>query len=268
MDTKRLEATISFAGMIAIPVGVLPVVDSTEKRISFKTLHAPCMTPVVQPKRCPVCDVEVGSDDTVSGFKVGGSYIPVTAAEKESVAPDRSKVIELTKFVPGLPSETKLAAQDSHWLVPEPGVHGDHYAVLVEAMMRQGVLGMAMATLWGKQWPVVLEEEQGGLLLTKLWPARAVRGFDLVLPVSDEKHVMLMQSLVGEFTEDVAADDLTAPAHDALRELVEAKVAGREFTAPEVAVPEPTLDFEKALHASIAKAQAAKKKPKRKAKAA
>jgi non-homologous end joining protein Ku len=260
MDTIRMKATISFAGVVSAEVGVLPVIDSTEKRVPFKTLHATCLTPIEQPKHCPACNVRVDKDDLISGYKAAGGYITVSEEEKKSVAAERSPVIEITKFVRSLPQGLDLHTQDGHWLVPEPGTSTDRYASLVETMAEMEVVGVAMTTLWGKQWPVIVGIEEGGLLLTKLWPARAVRHFDVDLPKIAADRKKLMKLVVGEWIGEISDDDLTAPAHSGLRELVDAKIAGTTFVVPEAPVPAVMVDdFDQALKNAYVAAREAKR---------
>lgn len=272
MDTKRLEASIVF-GVVSIPVGVVPVVKSTANGVRFTNLHAttkkgkPCLTPLKQPKTCPVCEVEVEADQIVSGYKHGDGYVVVTDAEKESVSAGRSPLISISKFVSNdvtLEETIRLSAQSSYWLVPEVGVATEHYAVLMRQMDDSNVVGMAHASLWGKQWPVVLapslDHEVGiGLLLTKLTPAKAVRRFDVELPRPGVKMLSTMKMLIEEYQGGLDASDLSAPEQDDLRDLVDAKVAGREFVPGEVVEPKPMPDLMAAMKESIALAKASKK---------
>lgn len=258
MEGKRLNATLTF-GMVSIPVGVVPVLDSTD-RVSFKRLHAKCEQPVKQPLYCPTCDVrDVDTADVVSGFEVArGRYVVITDDEKASVAPNRSPLIQISKFVSNrsvqLLSAVRVASDKSYWL-PPASEHVLHpYAVLARAMHAQSVLAIAKATVWQREWPVCIEVIDGMMALTQLHPASSVRSSDLDLPKVSAQELSMARTVLGEFTGELAADDLVSQADNALRDLVASKLAGTDFMPPVNVTPEPTMDIMAALKASMPKA--------------
>ena len=108
----------------------------------------------------------------------------------------------------------------------------------------------------------------GGLVLYKLRNPHELRKIDSV-PQSEQKEVnkdelKLSISLVESMTSSLKDLDLTDRYRDALREMIEAKIAGKEV----VSVPEeekPVVDIMTALKQSIERTKA-QKKPMEKAK--
>jgi len=269
VEGKRLNATLTF-GMVVIPVGVIPVLDSTD-RTSFKRLHRKCEQPLKQPLHCPTCDVDVDSADVVSGFEYGkGSYLVITDEEKASVAANRSPMIEISKFVDGrstaLMDAVRLGSDKSYWLPPQ-NEHVLHpYTVLAHGMVTAGVIGIAKATVWSRQWPVCIVVIDGMFALTQLHPASAVRAGGLDTPDIKASEGSMARTVIAEFTGTLEPEDLVSDADNALRDLVAAKLKGEQFTAPEAVTPEPTMNIMDALKASLAtskKASKTKKQTKR-----
>jgi DNA end-binding protein Ku len=269
VESNRVNATLTF-GMVSIPVGVVPVLRSTD-RVSFSNLHAhtpagePCLTPLKSPKLCPTCDVQVEQDDVVSGYKVAkDSFLVISEEEKASVAPNRSPMIEISKFVTGrsvaLMNAVRLGQDKSYWLPPQNDLALHPYAVLAHGMREEGVLGLAKATIWQRQWPVCIEVIDGMLALTQLHPASGVREGGMELPPVKANERSLARTVISEYTGEFEMDDLVSDADDALKGLIEAKLMGLEFTAPEIVVPEPTLNIMDALKASMKKAKTTKRK--------
>ena len=68
--------------------------------VSFRTLHRECGTPIKQKRFCPTHEREVASDELVKGWEFAkGQYVLVEEADLESVALQRSRSIELLRFV-------------------------------------------------------------------------------------------------------------------------------------------------------------------------
>ena len=156
MEGKRLNATLTF-GMVVIPVGVVPVLDSTD-RVSFKRVHSVCGDPLKQPLFCPECQDFVEAADAVSAVEVAkGEYLVITNEEKASVAPNRSPMITISKFVSGrstaLMGAVRLGSDKSYWLPPQNEHVVAPYSVLAAAMQAQQVVGIAKATVWSREWP-------------------------------------------------------------------------------------------------------------------
>jgi len=246
-------------------------VKSTD-RVSFTNLHKACETPVKMPKHCPACDVDVEADDLVSGYRVAkDTFLVISDEEKASVAANRSPVISISKFVSArstpLMDAVRLETDKSYWLPPQ----SDHvlrpYAVLANGMAEESVLGLAQATVWSRQWPVVIEAFDGLLALTQIHPASSVRAGGLDHPKLTTSERSMARAVIAEFTGELNPSDLVSDADDALKDLVQAKLAGTEFTAPEIVAPEPTIDMMDTLKTMIADAKKAKTKAKAKPKA-
>lgn len=265
MSAVRVYATLMF-GKIPIKVGVVPVLDSTEKP-RFKRLHEPCLTPVTQPWTCTTCNRKVTSDEVISGVVDGKDVLPVSNEERKAVSAGRSKLVELDKFVPALTvvlmQSLRLNADASHWLVPEDELQMGPYALLYQAMVARDAVAVTHASLWEKQWPVVVAPTAGALTMTKLHSDTMVRPApDLLVPKLSKDELKVAGMLIDTKLGDLEADDLESPADEALRRLIAAKRDGHAYTAAKAAAePKPVPDLMQAMKDSIAEARARKAKP-------
>ena len=92
------NGSLSF-GLVTIPVGL--AVAQQRRDVSFRTLHRECGTPIKQKRWCPVHEREVDSEELVKGWEFAkGQYVMIEDSDLESVELQRSRSIELLRFVP------------------------------------------------------------------------------------------------------------------------------------------------------------------------
>ena len=128
------RGTISFS-LVAIPVRLVEAISPD--RVSFRLLHRKDYAPLVSRMLCPNEGKIVPSEEIVRGFEYKpGSYIPMTAAELESVTPERSRTIEVTAFVPAADVDT-VYFDYQYYLQPMKGGEKP-YRLLVEVLKRAG----------------------------------------------------------------------------------------------------------------------------------
>jgi DNA end-binding protein Ku len=111
---------------------------------------------------------------------------------------------------------------------------------------------------------VLLAPQDGGILLYRLRYPREVRSMGDVPLVdgdlaADKDQLRLAKSLIDSMTTTMGRIELKDQYGDALREMIEAKVEGKEIITVEEE-PQPIVDIMTALKESIEQA-AAKKKP-------
>ena len=148
------NGSISF-GLVSIPVGLAPATASAARQsdVQFRMLHRECLTPIKQKRWCPVHDVEVGSEELVRGWEVvKGQFIPIEDEELEALEQrDTSRAIEITRFVARRRGRPRLLRP--HVLPRPAGTEAQRrpYALLLEAMREDGVVGIGSFVLAGKE---------------------------------------------------------------------------------------------------------------------
>jgi len=264
------NGSLSF-GLVNIPVGLAPATASSARQsdVSFRLLHRECLNPIQQKRWCPVHDVEVGPDELVRGWEVSkGQFVPIEDAELEAIEQhDTSRSIEITRFVK-LGEVDPVYFDRTYYLVPA-GTEAQRrpYALLLEAMTQSGDAALGSFVLAGKEKLCLIRPKGDALALETLFVGEdvksaaeieeAVSGTEVREPELELAH-QIIASLEGPF--DPA--ELKSRYRASLRELLEAKLEGREVAEPEPAAEEtPVVDLMEALRASVAAGKKPAKKP-------
>ena len=256
------NGSISF-GLVNIPVGLSPATAPAARQsdVQFRMLHRTCMTPIKQKRWCPVHDVEVGPDELVRGWEVAkGQFVPVEDEELEALEQrDTSRAIEITRFV-NADDVDPIYFDRTYYLVPAgTDVQRRPYALLVQAMRDEGVAGIGSFVLAGKEKLCLVRPKGDALALETLFVAEDVKSQDEIdeaigaTAVKKEELKLAEQLISGLLGPFDPAEELKSDYRTSLRELLEAKVEGREITEPAPAAPEtPVVDLMEALRASVA----------------
>jgi DNA end-binding protein Ku len=227
-------------------------------------LHRECMTPIRQKRWCPVHDVEVGPDELVRGWEVSkNQFVAIEDAELESLEQrGTSHTIDVARFVKA--GEVDPIYFDRTYFLVPAGTEAQRrpYALLLEAMREQGVVGIGSFVLAGKEKLAAIRPKGDALALETLFVAEDVKGQEEIdeaiagTAVKKEELTLaeqLISGLLGPFEPEEA---LTSDYRTSLRGLLEAKLEGHEPVAPPPAEPEaPGVDLMEALRASVAAAK-------------
>lgn len=239
-----IKAQVSF-GLIQIPVRV-ETMTSEKRRTSFKTLHSTCTKPINEQKVCRSCGVDVEAGETVKGYEVTkGNFVTFTAEELDTIAAEKSTLVEIVKFVP---APDPAWVEREYWLPGEdPSVEplARTYATFCDALEESGMVGIGKANLWGRERPVTVSASLRMLTLQILHTQDEWN--DTPLPMTAtvrEAEFTLLLAQIGEFTDTIEESDVEVSSDVRLKEMVAAKVTGGQYTPPEaVEVAPPTVDL-------------------------
>jgi DNA end-binding protein Ku len=266
------NGSVSF-GLVNIPVGLAPATTPSARQsdVSFRMLHRECQTPIKQKRWCPVHDREVSGDELVRGFEVAkGQFVIVEDADLEAIEQhDTSRSIEIGSFV-RLEEVDPIYFDRTYYLVPAAAEAARRpYVLLLEAMKSSGVAALGRFVLAGKEKLCLIRPMGEALALETLFVAADVRdhaeiddavaGAEVKKPELDLAR-QIIDSLEAPF--DPAA--LKSEYRESLRQVLEAKLEGKEFELAAEEEPAPVVDLMAALRASVAAAsekEPAKKKP-------
>jgi DNA end-binding protein Ku len=254
------NGSLSF-GLVTIPVGLAPATAPKARAsdVTFRTLHRECGTPIKQKRWCPVHDREVPSEELVKGWEVSkGQFVIVEDADLEAIAQhDTSRAIEISRFVP-LGEIDPMFFDRTYFLAPSSAeAQRKPYVLLLNAMKETGMGAIGRMVIRGNENLVLVRPKEDALVLETLFLAEdvrsqaeideAVEGIEVSEPELDLAR-QLIDSLVGEWE----PADLQSEYRQNLREMLEAKLAGEEITAPEPVAEAPVVDLMEALKKSVA----------------
>jgi DNA end-binding protein Ku len=264
------NGSISF-GLVTIPVGLAPATKPSARQsdISFRQLHRECGTPIKQKKWCPVHDRELSDDEIVRGWEVAkGQFVIVEDADLEAIEKhDTSRAIDISRFV-HLEEVDPIYYDRTYFLVPASAeAQRRPYVLLHEAMRESGVAALGRFVLAGKEKLCLIRPMGDALALETLFVHEDVKDhaeIDEVVDSADVKkpELDLAKQIISSLQGPFEPEELRSEYRESLRELLEAKLEGHEFTLPEAEEREPTIDLMEALRASVAAAKTTNAKPK------
>jgi DNA end-binding protein Ku len=253
--------------LVTIPIRIYNAVD-TEEVIRFNQLHKADNGPVGYEKKCKKCGKALTAEEIVKGYQFEPEqYVIVLPEDLEKIKLKSTKVIEIAGFIDAAEVHPTLY-ESPYYAGPDGPVAAKTYSLLTQALKASGKVGIGKVVLRDREEIVMIAPLDGGIVLYKLRGAKELRKMDTV-PQVEKKEVSkdelkLSISLVESMSSSLEDLDLTDRYRDALREMIEAKIAGKEV----VSVPEeekPVVDIMAALKQSIERTKA-QKKPMEKAK--
>jgi DNA end-binding protein Ku len=236
-----------------------PAEDPEEPRIARDSEWSlPAATPAAQP---------VDRQDVVRGLELPtGDLVTVTDDELVSIAPERSRTIEIEEFV-DLAEIDPVFYEKSYHVAPIRGMGAEKpYALLLRAMQGAGMVGIGRFVLRTKPHVVAIRPMKDALALETLFFADEVRSAAELtsglasIPVSD-REVKTARQLITAMATDWAPEKHADVYREELLELLRSKPATTPAEPTEEAAETPVGDLMAALRASVdaAKRKGAKK---------
>lgn len=256
---------ISF-GLITIPVGLFAAART--ERVSFNQLHKTCHSRVKQPLFCPQCNRMIERSEIVKGYEYeSDQYVLFDEKDFEKVAPQSSRVMEIQEFVK-LDEVDPIYLDASYYMVPEEAGAKAYY-LLTKTMQDLGYAAIAKLSMHQREHVVVVRPRENGLTLHTMYYPSEIR------QVADygknngakpkEQEIKLAQQLVESLVTDFHPEKYSDLYAAQLKEMIEAKRAGREVAATPEPHRAPVIDLMEALKKSLAQREGAtpKKAPAR-----
>lgn len=244
-------------GLVNVPVGLYAATQ--DKGVHFHQLEEGTADRIRYRKVNERTGQEVPRERIVRAVDVGdGEYVVVTDDELDTIAPERSKTIEIADFVE-LAEIDPVFYETTYYLAPRGEAAGRAYALLRAAMEQNAKVGIALFVLRGRERVVAVRPDRRALALETMYFADEVRDPGAELPdlpgdlKLDERELKTASLLVDSLTTDWRPERYESSYRQQLRELIERKRHGETIEAPE----QPTggrgqvVDLMAALNASL-----------------
>ncbi|GAW92985.1 Ku protein [Calderihabitans maritimus] len=250
------KGAISF-GLVNIPVKLYPATES--KSIKFTYLHDRCKTPIKYKKVCPVCDREVGMEEIVKGYEYRkGEYIVLRDEDLEELPLNTIKTIDIIDFV-NLEEIDPIYYQKSYFLAPgEYGVKA--YRLLYEALKETGKVAVAKVVLRSKEHLTSIRLYRNLLLMETMFYPEEIRTPEDIpemrgkVQIHDNELKMAV-TLIENLSTPFKPDKYRSEYREALRELIEKKLAKEKVEIPYRPTEAKVVDLMEALRASVEAAE-------------
>jgi len=253
--------------LVTIPIRIYNAVD-TEETIRFNQLHKEDNGAVGYEKKCKKCGKALTAEEIVKGYQFEPEqYVIVSPEDIEKIKLKSTKVIEIEGFIDA--SEVHSTLYESpYYAGPDGAVAAKTYSLLTQALKASGKVGVGKVVLRDREEIVMISPLDGGLVLYKLRNPQELRKMEDVPQIekkeANKEELKLSISLVDSMASSLKEMDLTDRYRDALREMIEAKIAGKQVITVQEE-EKPVVDIMTALKESIERTKA-QKKPMEKAK--
>jgi len=253
--------------LVTIPVLIYNALDS-EQITSFHLLHREDHGTISYDKRCRKCNKVVSSAEIVKGYKYDPEkYVIVEKEDLEKINLKSTKIIEIEGFIDANEVHPTLY-EAPYYAGPDGPVAVQAYSLLAAALRETGKMGIGKVILHDREDIVMIAPYENAVVLYKLRPPKEIRNINEIPKLEgkpiDQEGLKLARSLINSMSTTLDKIDLTDKYHDALRAIIEAKIAGREIITVEEE-EKPVVDIMTALKQSIEHAKL-QKKPMEKAK--
>ena len=247
--------------LVTIPIRIYNAVD-TDEAIRFNQLHKDDHGAVGYEKKCKKCGKALTGEEIVKGYQFEPEqYVIVSPEDLAKIKLKSTKVIEIEGFI-DVEEVHPTLYESPYFAGPDGLVASKTYSLLSQALKASGKVGVGKVVLRDREEVVMISPLEGGLVLYKLRNPRELRKMESVPQIENKEvnkdELKLSVNLVESMASTLEELDLTDRYRDALREMIEAKIAGREVvSAPEE--EKPVVDIMAALKQSIEQAKARKK---------
>lgn len=241
--------------LVSCPISLFPATSGREK-ISFHQLNRNTGNRIKYRK----VDAETGKDvdaaDIVKGYEVAkGEYIVLEPEELEAVALDSKRTIDIEEFVPKEEID-ELYLADPYYIVPDGEVGQQAFAVIREAIRKEGMVAIGKVVFTSREHIIALEARGKGMMgVTLRYSYEVRRPKQYFEEIEDQKVPKDMLELAmhivdtkrGKFEPDKFQDEY----EDALKELLRKKQRGERIKQPKERAPSNVINLMDALRRSV-----------------
>jgi DNA end-binding protein Ku len=228
-------------GLVSFPVQAINAINREGSDIHFHQLHATCHRRIHYEKVCPVHG-EVSNDEIVSGYEYKKNrYVEIDPDELDALRTKSERSFTIDAFVTPESVDPLYFDGRMYYLVPDGAVALEPYTVVADAMEREERVGIGQIVLSGKEQLALVRTIDGMLHMAMLnYDKEVRRPEDLEIPAATARKprgitrkVQLAQTLIKSWSDDdFDFTDYSDRYREKVKELIDAKVEGREIVAP------------------------------------
>lgn len=248
--------------LVTIPIQIFNAVEK-KNAISFKQLHKEDKGRVGYNKVCKSCNETVPFADIVKGYEYEpDQYVVFEKSELEAIKLKSTRAIDIEAFV-DINEVHPSRFEAVYYVGPNGEVASKTFNLFCQTLKKTGKAGVGRIILRDKEDVVLITPEDNALIMYKLRYPNEVRSIekvpDIVDVEVDEAQLKLAETLVASLETTFDKVNFDDRYREALMELVQSKIEGKEIVRIEDEVEKPVVDIMSALKASIDAAKEAKK---------
>jgi DNA end-binding protein Ku len=241
--------------LVSCPISLFPATSEREK-ISFHQLNKETGNRIHYRKVDSETGDEVESADIIKGYEVTkGEYIELDPEELEAVAIESKRTIEIDEFVPKGEID-EIYMRDPYYIVPDGEVGQQAFAVIREAIRKEGMVALGKVVFTSREHVIALEARGKGLMgITLRYPYEVRKQDEYFDVIEDEKVPKDMLELAmhivdtkrGKFEPLKFEDEY----EDALQELLKKKQKGQKIERAKEPARSNVINLMDALRQSV-----------------
>src|SRR5579859_969524 len=173
--------------LVSCPVALFPAASEHEK-ISFHQINKETGHRIRYRKVDAETGDEVPQENIIKGYEVAkGEYIELDPEELEDVAIESKRTLEIEEFVPKSEID-ELYLRDPYYIVPDGDVGQQAFAVIREAIRKEGMVALAKIVFTSREHIIALEARGKGMMgMTLRYPYEVRAEDEYFDTVEDEK---------------------------------------------------------------------------------
>jgi DNA end-binding protein Ku len=149
--------------LVSCPIALFPATSEREK-ISFHQINKDTGHRIKYRKVDAESGDEVEGEKIIKGYEVGkGEYLEIDPEELEAIALESKRTIEIDEFVPKNEID-ELYLRDPYYIVPDGDVGQQAFAVIREAIKKEGMVAIGKIVFTSREHIISLEPRGKGLL--------------------------------------------------------------------------------------------------------
>jgi DNA end-binding protein Ku len=241
--------------LVSCPIALYPATSEREK-ISFHQLNKETGNRIRYKKVDADTGDEVENADIIKGYELAkGEYIELEPEELEAVAVESKHVIDIEQFVPRSEIDV-LFMRDPYYLVPDGEVGQQAFAVIREAIHKEGMVALGKVVFTSREHIIALEARGKGMVgMTLRYPYEVRKEDEYFDTIEDQKIPKDMLDLALHIVESKAGHfkpaDFKDDYEDALKDLLRKKQKGEKIERPKEREPSNVINLMDALRQSI-----------------
>ena len=251
--------------LVSCPISLFPATSEREK-ISFHQLNKETGNRIRYRKVDADTGDEVEQENIIKGYEVGkGEYIELDPEELEAVAIESKRTIEIDEFVPKSEID-ELYMRDPYFIVPDGEVGQQAFAVIREAIHKEGMVALGKVVFTSREHIIALEARGKGMMgITLRYPYEVRNQDEYFDTIEDEKvpkdMLDLALHIVGTKRGKFQPQKFEDQYEDALKVLLRKKQKGEKIERPEEPARSNVVNLMDALRQSVKAERGETRKP-------
>jgi len=224
------KGTIQIA-QFQIPVKLFATTE--DKELSLKQTHRTCGDNISHLKFCQTCNSTVEMDQIQKVYELGGgNSVEVSDEELKKISPQANKNFVIERFIPN--SDLNIIQMKKHYFVGTDEVGEEAFQLFTMCLQKSKKIGIGYITLRSVQYLAAIWPMDNGIVLSILHYADEVRSMQKInnTDVREktnifDNHILILNQLIDAMTGPFEGAKYVNRYNDALRLLIENKIANR-----------------------------------------